>query len=789
MELNKLLIAATLGSVLTACGGSDNNDAPKPPTPPPPPATITLEGKVADGYLVGARVCVDLNENKVCDDGEPSATTGAGGSFSITDATQQQLDTYPLVVEVTAGTVDEDTGEAITRGYTLSAPAGYEFISPLTTMVQGEMEQGSSEEDAEAAIKALLGTTISLTQDYVAAQNDDSLSNEQKAEYLQLHQVAQVTARVIANNLAQIQAAADAAGISADDLIALIVDTVVNALETIVAQVEAAKDAGADFDPDAIAGSEEVESEASVSDDNLEEQIEVLHAEASAAAANLVTEVSGDGIFWFDGDYDADGLWLEYGHVKYDATNQKTIDVHYELVNGEFVAHNNSEFGTDDFILTDTGWQATTEESVITALNDDGTITLSHPDFPQLAETISAKEYALSGLSIKVLLAKQDNTWPWHKVMPVDASFSEGAKAFAIEVKTASDQYRLYYWDGCNEGDMVGGYCNSVWSRMAGGSEGPATSLSALISATASDGTLANLVGPYIAWHGDMQILAELIQGGMAKYHTVYWGQSSTGEAQRSVMLYATGEWRQVTQSGQTLILMTLPDDVRHFGEHEDDGELLLAVHQGAVRRGEFIPAGTGDDDEVIFNLAAKNDILTKLDLSLMPGSGGGDGPHTGFVCDTGDSEWDDSSNSPVTGTLKSLTQYRTLVSECRNGMAAMAFTSDMLVGFEFKEYDSDGTLETVIRFNSEGGNFTDYHEEPAETTAFTWNINDMGEVVVEVDDGNGGVAMRAYLSIVGKDGDYYSIKGYSEEAEWSQMDGSAGEVWSDKWQRMAQAN
>lgn len=785
MDFNKLLIAAALGTVLTACGGSDNNDAPTPPTPPTPPTTISLDGKVADGYLVGAKVCLDLNLNKVCDDGEPSATSGAGGSFSITDATQEQLDTYPLVVEVTAGTVDEDTGEAITKGYTLSAPAGYEFVSPLTTMVQGKMEQGSSEEEAEAAIKALLGTTIELTQDYVAAQNDDSLSDEQKAEYEQLHQVAQVTARVIANNLVQIQAAADAAGISADDLIALIVDTVVDALETIVAQVEAANEAGDDFNPDAIAGSDEVENEASVSEDNLEEQVEVLNAEANAAAANLVAEVSGDGIFWFDGDYDVDSLRLEYGHVKYDATNQSTTEVFYELVNGEFVAHNSNEFDTDDFILTASGWQATTDEFVITALNDDGTITLGHPDFPQLAETISAKEYALSGLNIKVLLAKQDNTWPWHKVMPADAAFSEGAKAFAIKAKTASDQYRLYYWDDCGEGDMVGGYCNSVWSRMAGGSEGPATSLSALISATASDGTLANLVGPYVAWHGDKQILAELIEGGMVKYHKVYWGQSSTGEAEQSVMLYATGEWRQVTEAGQTLVLMKLPDDVRRFGEHEDDGELLLAVYQGAVRRGEFIPAGSGDDDEVIFNQTAKNDILTKLDLSLMSGSGTEE-PQSSFLCETGDSEWDDSSDSPVTATLKSLTQYRALVSECRNGMDAMAFTNEMLVGFQFKEYDSDGTLETLIVFNAEGGNFTDYHEDPVETTDFTWSINDMGEIVVEVADGNGGVAMRAYLSVIRKDGDYYSMKGYSEEAEWSQMDGSAGEVWSDKWLRLA---
>ncbi len=152
-----------------------------------------MSGKVADGYLVGAKVCLDLNENKLCDDGEPSAISSAGGDFSITDATQEQIDSFPLLVEVTAGVVDEDTGEAITQPYTMTAPVGYEFVSPLTTMVQNEVEQGSELTEAETNLQALLGTSLELSQDYVAQQLNNELEEDVQSEYERLHQVAQVT--------------------------------------------------------------------------------------------------------------------------------------------------------------------------------------------------------------------------------------------------------------------------------------------------------------------------------------------------------------------------------------------------------------------------------------------------------------------------------------------------------------------------------------------------------------------------------------------------------------------
>ncbi|MGH8848934.1 MAG: hypothetical protein ACREXQ_17055, partial [Polaromonas sp.] len=63
-------LALSAAVALTACGGGSDGPA-------------NLSGVVADGYLNGATVCLDLNNNMACDAGEPSATTTAGGKYSM----------------------------------------------------------------------------------------------------------------------------------------------------------------------------------------------------------------------------------------------------------------------------------------------------------------------------------------------------------------------------------------------------------------------------------------------------------------------------------------------------------------------------------------------------------------------------------------------------------------------------------------------------------------------------------------------------------------------------------
>ena len=138
----KLISAAVVASIgLSACGGgSPSTDTTTPGGGITP--TVVLSGKVADGYLKDANVCLDINRNKICDFGEPSGISRAGGHYDLT-ATQAEVDAYPVVVEVIKDvTVDEDNpGAAVTKKYTLSAPAGKgDFVSPLTTMVQTKIE-------------------------------------------------------------------------------------------------------------------------------------------------------------------------------------------------------------------------------------------------------------------------------------------------------------------------------------------------------------------------------------------------------------------------------------------------------------------------------------------------------------------------------------------------------------------------------------------------------------------------------------------------------------------------
>ena len=130
------------------------------------PTTYTFTGWAIDGYLSGATVFEDLNGNKVWDAGEALATTDASGNWSLTGA----KGTGSIVV--TGGT---DVATGLVFGGKMTAPAGSAVITPLTTLIQKQVDAGATLADAQATIKAALGlstTTGDLTQlDPVASGN------------------------------------------------------------------------------------------------------------------------------------------------------------------------------------------------------------------------------------------------------------------------------------------------------------------------------------------------------------------------------------------------------------------------------------------------------------------------------------------------------------------------------------------------------------------------------------------------------------------------------------------
>lgn len=122
-KINKTPLYLALILALGGCGGGGGGTGNTGNTGGT--QTSTLSGKAVDGYIKGATVFCDANNNGVQDPGEVSAITGDQGDFTLGSACASIL--------VGSGGTDISTGYAF-KGV-LKAPSGAKIVSPLTTLL------------------------------------------------------------------------------------------------------------------------------------------------------------------------------------------------------------------------------------------------------------------------------------------------------------------------------------------------------------------------------------------------------------------------------------------------------------------------------------------------------------------------------------------------------------------------------------------------------------------------------------------------------------------------------
>jgi VCBS repeat-containing protein len=114
-------------------------------------------GQILDGYIAGATVFADADNDGVLDADEAHTTTNADGSFSLVGGTGTL---------VSIGGTDLSTGLAITG--VLKAPAGSTVITPLTTLITALVDSTANDPtplsaaDAESAIKTAFGLSAGI---------------------------------------------------------------------------------------------------------------------------------------------------------------------------------------------------------------------------------------------------------------------------------------------------------------------------------------------------------------------------------------------------------------------------------------------------------------------------------------------------------------------------------------------------------------------------------------------------------------------------------------------------
>jgi len=144
-SLLSLSTAIVLG--MTGCGSDDGSVTSQ---------TSVNTGVAIDGILSGSTVCVDMNSNSTCDTNEDSNTTNQKGEYTL--HTNQKGPLYLFG--------GEDLGTGLPFTGSLKAPQGSKVITPLTSAIQAMIDNGATQEEAEALVKTAMGipSEVELTK-------------------------------------------------------------------------------------------------------------------------------------------------------------------------------------------------------------------------------------------------------------------------------------------------------------------------------------------------------------------------------------------------------------------------------------------------------------------------------------------------------------------------------------------------------------------------------------------------------------------------------------------------
>jgi len=121
----------------------------------------TLFGSVVDGYIQGAKVCLDLNENTTCDDGEPTTTTDSNGSYSLIIPPGVNATFKPILA---IGGFDTATNTLYSGEMkAIVSSSDSIIINPLTDMVATKfMDTNATDAYTLQSIKGSVATTLNI---------------------------------------------------------------------------------------------------------------------------------------------------------------------------------------------------------------------------------------------------------------------------------------------------------------------------------------------------------------------------------------------------------------------------------------------------------------------------------------------------------------------------------------------------------------------------------------------------------------------------------------------------
>jgi len=247
IKVKPLVVAMSLA--LSACNSSNTNEPTNTNSEPTIITTTSLAGIVSDGYIAGATVCLDINENSRCDAGEPVAISGNGGKYILNNINTAD-ENHSLIAVVGTDSQDAD-GRNFVHRTIFSAPKGEAgVISPFSTLVHNKLkgDVNLTLEQAKASVIAELGLNIStdeLLADYIAKEIAEvQAQGVTETKYRDMHRAAQLLTTLMGSELvAEKEASGNFSDLDEGVTFEVVVDKILSEVDpetqkTIIAEVK-----------------------------------------------------------------------------------------------------------------------------------------------------------------------------------------------------------------------------------------------------------------------------------------------------------------------------------------------------------------------------------------------------------------------------------------------------------------------------------------------------------------------------------------------------------------------
>ena len=664
----RLSFAGLFVSSLVACGGGGGGSSTASTTPAAP---ATLSGKVIDGYIAGATVCLDVNSNNKCDAGEPTTTSDATGNWSL-PAYAGSIAGLQVIAEVGATATDLDTG-VIGAGntYSLLAPAAASAtVTPFSTLVSATIAAGGGESrvsigEALGNVSASIGVPVAklVANDY-KANGDTTLGAVAQAT---TGAIAQVTNNLKSNSA--IQAAGLTDGQIIQQAVVKVQDKVLNQIIS-DGQVKAAASTSAS---DIKAAVTNAVATANLSGVQLSGQVQTIITATQSGAGNVLSmaDVFKAGFVTpqlQSGDY-INSAGARYDGSQWNASNPKALywngykrgldasylqfDINTATApppNIEYVLANNNKWYVpyqdgENWTFDDSSWVvesdiASNGARLVKPTFDQNCVIVPKNDAGTVSQRYCAVEKKLDGQLMAKFIANLCNSSSSPAVASgcSTATFPTGSSAYDLTSATTasltSTSYNGLFELWANIDGTWNGYCTKQWDNVSQ-------------SCTSSTGTVADFIKwatfPNNQWTGNSCNTPFAFQSydPGTKKGVIAWGSNPdlgcSGNYQfTSAQVKETGNFEVITLGGKDVLIVPTPAIYRVNNPSENKPYIIFAALKSSkgvygVWDGAYYPSNfkesipfTGDPaiNTQIMNTVMFDAILQQKGITPYPYAG-----------------------------------------------------------------------------------------------------------------------------------------------------------------------